>query len=100
MKTLNRLETIKKVCREYGGDIHQRKSYVNDEIRDGKVEACPRAWPERAHCGAGLGTDFTARLLAGLAGMTATVLGRSGLGLRGMRDNWVARLTFLVLFLR
>ncbi|CAN7082314.1 unnamed protein product [Brassica oleracea var. botrytis] len=24
MKTLNRLETIKKVCREYGGDIHQR----------------------------------------------------------------------------
>ncbi|CAN7015897.1 unnamed protein product [Brassica rapa subsp. trilocularis] len=33
MKTLNRLETIKKVCREYGGDIHQRKSYVNDEIQ-------------------------------------------------------------------
>ncbi|KAF3490350.1 hypothetical protein F2Q69_00057903 [Brassica cretica] len=33
MKTLNRLETIKKVCREYGGDLHQRKSYVNDETQ-------------------------------------------------------------------
>ena len=64
------------------------------------MEACPRAWPEKTHCGAGLGTGFTARLLAGLAGMTAMVLGRSGLGLSGMRDNWVARLTFLLSFLR
>ncbi|KAG7618428.1 Isoprenoid synthase domain superfamily [Arabidopsis thaliana x Arabidopsis arenosa] len=32
MKTLNRLETIKKVCRE-NGVLHKRKSYVNDETQ-------------------------------------------------------------------
>ncbi|VVB10346.1 unnamed protein product [Arabis nemorensis] len=32
MKTLNRLETIKKVCRE-NGTLHKRKSYVKDEIQ-------------------------------------------------------------------
>jgi farnesyl-diphosphate farnesyltransferase len=32
MKTLNRLETIKKFCKENGG-LHKRKSYVNDETQ-------------------------------------------------------------------
>ncbi|KAL0872584.1 hypothetical protein Bca101_022289 [Brassica carinata] len=32
MKTLKRLETIEKVCRE-NGDLHKRKSYVNDETQ-------------------------------------------------------------------
>ena len=36
--------------------------------RDGNSGACPRAWPGNAHCGAGLGKDIMARLVAGLAG--------------------------------
>ncbi|WZZ52632.1 hypothetical protein YC2023_052739 [Brassica napus] len=39
------------------------------------MEVCPRAWPIKIQCGAGLGTDFTARLLAGLAGYA-----RNGIG--------------------
>ena len=37
-------------------------------IRDGSSRAYPRAWPEKAHCGAGLGKDIVARLVVGLAG--------------------------------
>ncbi|KAF3490349.1 hypothetical protein F2Q69_00057902 [Brassica cretica] len=55
MKTLNRLETIKKVCREYGGDIHQRKSYVNDEIQSNALfftNNLPPLYTETADCSA------------------------------------------------
>ncbi|KAF8112266.1 hypothetical protein N665_0065s0048 [Sinapis alba] len=33
MKTLKRLEAIERVCRENGGDLHKRKSYVNGETQ-------------------------------------------------------------------
>ena len=48
-----------------------RERPVSDTIagaRDGNSGACPRAWPGNAHCGAGLGKDIMARLVAGLAG--------------------------------
>lgn len=37
-------------------------------VRDGNSGACPQAWPGNAHCGAGLGKDIVARLVASLAG--------------------------------
>lgn len=40
-----------------------------------KMEAYPRAWLIKIQCGAGLGTDFTVRLLAGLAGYTYNGIG-------------------------
>ena len=44
------------------------------------MEACPRAWPIKTQCGAGLGTDFTARLLAGLAGYARNGIGSKRVG--------------------
>ena len=44
------------------------------------MEACPRAWPIKIQCGAGLGSDFTARLLAGLAGYARNGIGTKRVG--------------------
>ncbi|KAF3589320.1 hypothetical protein F2Q69_00028714 [Brassica cretica] len=44
------------------------------------MEACPRAWPIKTQCGVGLGTDFTAHLLAGHAGYARNGIGSKRVG--------------------
>ena len=44
------------------------------------MKACPRVWPIKIQCGTGLGTDFTVRLLAGLAGYVRNGIGSKRVG--------------------